>query len=189
MKTDPVVPDAGPLLPEAGPGVPDAGPLVPDAGSAAARTGPADPEPGRARRVLLSSVSSDAHTWNLVFLQLLLEEAGCEVVNLGACVPDELLIGECAALRPDLLVISTVNGHGRADGERLIGRLRARPELRGVPAVIGGKLGVRGGDEEAGRALVAAGFDAVFQDDAAPELFVEFVRALEPAPAGRVGTP
>ncbi|BAU88404.1 methylaspartate mutase [Streptomyces laurentii] len=52
------------------------------------------------RRVLVSSVSSDSHTWNLVFLQLLLEDLGHEVTNIGACVPDELLIAECRRHRP-----------------------------------------------------------------------------------------
>lgn len=135
----------------------------------------------RRRRALLSSVSSDSHTWNLVFLQLLLEEAGCDVVNLGACVPDDLLIDACFAHDPDLVVISSVNGHGYAEGMRLIGRLRALPELAGIPVVIGGKLNTSGDDEEMGRALVGAGFSAVFQDGCAgPGNFVDYVRALEP---------
>ncbi|WP_331273131.1 cobalamin B12-binding domain-containing protein [Motilibacter deserti] len=114
--------------------------------------------------MLLSSVSSDAHTWNLVFLQLLLEENGYDVVNLGACVPDELLLAEARAHAPDVIVISSVNGHGRADGRRLIGALRADPMLRGVPAVIGGKLGVAGADDAADAELLDAGFAAVFPD-------------------------
>ncbi|MGW7413543.1 cobalamin-dependent protein, partial [Streptomyces sp. NPDC054863] len=61
------------------------------------------PEP---RRVLVSSVSSDSHTWNLVYLQLVLEELGHEVRNIGACVPDDLLLEECLAHRPALVVIS-----------------------------------------------------------------------------------
>ncbi|MGW7793451.1 methylmalonyl-CoA mutase, partial [Streptomyces tricolor] len=47
-------------------------------------------------------------------------------------------------------------------------RLREHPDLAGVPAVIGGKLGIAGpcGDEEVA-ALRAAGYDAVFDDSAA----------------------
>ncbi|MFJ5223122.1 cobalamin B12-binding domain-containing protein [Streptomyces sp. NPDC088400] len=138
---------------------------------------------GRRRRVLLSSVSSDAHTWNLVFLQLLLEEMGHDVTNLGACVPDEMLIQECAALRPDLVVISTVNGHGHVDGKRLIGKVRAQPETRHTPVVIGGKLGITGGTQAtASHELVTAGFDAVFQDGADPAALGRFMDTLEAAP-------
>ncbi|MFD1147722.1 cobalamin B12-binding domain-containing protein [Saccharothrix hoggarensis] len=131
----------------------------------------------------MSSVSSDSHTWNLVFLQLLLEESGHEVVNVGACVPDDLLISECVAHRPDAVVISTVNGHGHVDGKRLIGRLRDVPELRGLPVVIGGKFGVAGAADRGYAAeLAAAGFDAVFQDSSDVRGFLGFIEsALPPA--------
>jgi methylmalonyl-CoA mutase cobalamin-binding subunit len=134
--------------------------------------------------VLLSSVSSDSHTWNLVFLQLLLEETGHDVVNLGACVPDELLLSECVERHPDAVVVSTVNGHGHADGRRLIATLRADERLSGLLVVIGGKLGV-GGDHDAGLAdeLVAAGFDAVFPDGADLAGFVRYLDSVLPARA------
>lgn len=116
--------------------------------------------------VLLSTVSSDSHTWNLAYLEMFCAERGHRVENLGACVPDEQLIERAMAGAPDLVVLSSVNGHGRIDGERLIRRLRAHPELAGLPVVIGGKLGVAGrlsADEVS--ALRAAGFTAVFQDE------------------------
>lgn len=129
--------------------------------------------------VLLTSVSSDSHTWNLVFLQLVLEELGHQVHNLGACVPDELLISESLRLQPDLVVVSTVNGHGFHDGLRLIGPLRELPELSTVPIVIGGKLGIAGPGSEGSRAkLMSAGFDAVFDDGTGLNAFQSFVRQL-----------
>lgn len=138
--------------------------------------------------VLLSSVSSDSHTWNLVFLQLLLEETGHEVRNLGACVPDDLLVAECLAHRPDVLVISTVNGHGHVDGRRLITRLRAEPDLAGLPSVIGGKLGVAGaGDTDLAAELAGAGFDAVFADNADIGSLVGYIDAVVPRPALEAG--
>ena len=117
--------------------------------------------------VVVTSVSSDSHTWNLVFLQLALEELGHRVVNLGACVPDDLVVAECLRTRPDLVVVSSVNGHGFRDGTRLVGRLRACPELATVPVVIGGKLGISGpGGSHSREQLRAAGFDAVFEEGA-----------------------
>lgn len=138
-------------------------------------------EARRRLRFVLSSVPSDAHTWNLVALQLAMEEMGHEVLNLGACVPVERLLAACRAAAPDCLVLSTVNGHGHVDGAHVITRLRADPDLAGLTAVIGGKLGVRG-DADAGlRAeLLGLGFDEVFHvgsDDSgdAIEAFCEFV--------------
>ena len=113
---------------------------------------------------MLTSVSSDSHSWNLIFLQLLLEAMGTQVTNLGACTPDDDVVATCKQHLPDLLVISTVNGHGHIDGERLIRRIRNEPELRDLRAVIGGKLGTRGADNIGySKRLLDAGFDAVFE--------------------------
>jgi len=136
--------------------------------------------------VVVSSLSSDAHTWNLVYLQLLLEELGCRVTNLGGCTPDETIVHECVARRPDLLVISSLNGHGCQDGIRLIGTLRACPALVATPVVIGGKLDMAGGgDGHNAVRLLAAGFDAVFEDTGGLTPFRSFVHTL----AGRAAAP
>jgi methylaspartate mutase sigma subunit len=117
------------------------------------------------RTVIVSSVASDSHTWNLVYLQLLISEMGFNVVNLGACVPDELLVSECRSRQPAMVVISSVNGHGYQEGRRVIRALREQPELQDVPMVIGGKLGVSGGESvEHIDDLLRDGFDAVFDD-------------------------
>ncbi|MEV7414429.1 cobalamin B12-binding domain-containing protein [Streptomyces sp. NPDC089919] len=114
---------------------------------------------------VVTSTSSDAHTWNLIYLELLLREWGHRVTNLGACVPDELLIGSCREQRPDLIVISSVNGHGANDGLRVIRQLRGTEELARTPVVIGGKLGTAGNGAAAwAPQLREAGFDAVFDE-------------------------
>ncbi|OLB65366.1 MAG: hypothetical protein AUI10_07065 [Actinobacteria bacterium 13_2_20CM_2_72_6] len=146
--------------------------------------------------MLLSTVSSDAHTWNLVFLQLLLEESGHEVINLGPCVPDQLLVDMARRLRPDAIVLSSVNGHGHLDGARVIRALRTDPVTRHIPAIIGGKLGI-GGSANAlhSDALIEAGFDAVFHDDGDVDGLRRYLTALPggrpalaPAHAGEVST-
>ncbi|MFD8970979.1 MULTISPECIES: cobalamin B12-binding domain-containing protein [unclassified Streptomyces] len=134
--------------------------------------------PDSGLKVIVSSVASDAHTWNLVYLQLLLEEMGHRVDNLGACVPDELLVHECRSRRPDLVVISSVNGHGANDGRRVVRELRGHPETAAIPVVIGGKLGIggAGGTDHAG--LLEAGFDAVFEDSTGLASFGSFLRSI-----------
>ena len=135
--------------------------------------------------VLLSSVSSDAHTWNLVYLQLLIEEMGHRVVNIGACVPDRLLVESALREKPNLIVLSTVNGHGYEDGKRAIGALRGEDALRATPVVIGGKLGVAGPLPRAQvDELRAAGFDAVFGDDAGRDELRRFIGDLVPTSSG-----
>jgi methylmalonyl-CoA mutase cobalamin-binding subunit len=152
---------------------------APVPGTAAATTAPG-------RRVLVSSVSSDSHTWNLVFLQLLLEDLGHQVTNIGSCVPDELLIAECRRVKPDMVVVSSVNGHGALDGSRLIRRLRAEADLSDLKVVIGGKLGIRGGGagESHSQTLMDAGFDAVFEDTAGIAPFRRYLAEGTPALQG-----
>jgi methylaspartate mutase sigma subunit len=129
---------------------------------------------------LLTGTSSDAHTWNLVLLRLLLAEQDFQVVGLGPCPPDDLVLAECLRAAPDLVVVSSVNGHGHADGARLIRALRAEPALAEVPVVIGGKLGVNG--SAAGRAagLRAAGYTEVYDDDG----IEDFLRFLDTVATG-----
>lgn len=142
--------------------------------------------PGR-KRFLVTSVSSDAHMWNLVFLQLLLEERGGDVINLGVCVPDEVIIEECLSSRPDVVVVSTVNGHGHIDGLRLIRKLRAIAELADVKIVIGGKLGVKGAENAKYAAqLVAEGFDAAFESGAGLADFETFLSSVHSRPRAAV---
>ncbi|MFD8306830.1 cobalamin B12-binding domain-containing protein [Streptomyces sp. NPDC059690] len=138
---------------------------------------------GNTGKFVVTSVSSDAHMWNLVFLQLLLEEHGGQVVNLGACTPDELIISECIRVRPEALVISTVNGHGHIDGLRLIRKIRQNPELAPMRVVIGGKLGIHGSRHGGfGAELVANGYDAAFEADAEFNQFLDYLGLVPSAP-------
>jgi methylaspartate mutase sigma subunit len=133
-------------------------------------------------RILLSTTSSDSHTWNLMFLQLLLEECGFEVVNLGPCVPDALLVETARSCCPSAIVVSTVNGHGRIDGARVVRAVRRDSEIAQLPMVIGGKLGIEGlsSDDEVSR-LLDAGFDAVFIGDVNPDELPTTLNRMLPA--------
>jgi len=118
-----------------------------------------------------------------VFLQLLLEEHGYEVVNLGCCAPIALVVETCRDERPDALVVSTVNGHGHIEGRELLKEVRRHEELSGMPAVIGGKLGTLGpGNRRLAGPLLEAGYDAVFSEDDTPQDLIGFLaqaRTLE----------
>ncbi|MGW2231700.1 cobalamin B12-binding domain-containing protein [Streptomyces formicae] len=129
--------------------------------------------------VVVTGTSSDAHTWNLIYLELLLTEWGNRVTNLGPCVPDALLLDHCTARIPDLIVVSSVNGHGANDGLRLIGAIRETAELAATPVVIGGKLGTLGDGSAAwGPRLRDAGYDAVFDDSVGVLQFHGFLEKL-----------
>jgi methylaspartate mutase sigma subunit len=122
-------------------------------------------------RVLLTSTHSDAHTWNLIYLQLFCEELGHEVINLGACVPAELLLSSWRRHDPDVVVVSSVNGHGYFDGLGIAAAVRRQPDLCGTPMAIGGRLSTAPAQESTGgigsarrQRLRDAGFDLVLDD-------------------------
>lgn len=136
----------------------------------------------KSKRAVIATVPSDSHMWNLVYIELVLSELGWEVNNLGACTPVELVVEICLAERPDLLVVSSVNGHGHIGGRKLIGQLRSRPELEHLSVVIGGKLGTLGADNAVfAEPLLSAGYSAVFTEGAALEGFKRFIAAARPA--------
>jgi methylaspartate mutase sigma subunit len=140
---------------------------------------------GNPLTVVVSGLSSDAHTWNLVYLQLVLEELGHTVTNLGACICEEELATRCRAIQPSLIVLSSVNGHGYQDGLRAITALRECPDLVTTPVVIGGKLDTVGGDPTIPSQLLDAGFDAVFIEADALSAFRSFVAFVCDAAIGQ----
>lgn len=131
-------------------------------------------------RCLLATIESDSHMWNLVYLQLWLEEQGFEVNNLGCCTPQTDLAEAIEGFEPDLVVVSSVNGHGHYQGRQMIENIRRHDA--GVTCVIGGKLTTSESDTlrvrdsllEAGYAAVFIGSDAMvdfaafLQDESAP---------------------
>jgi methylaspartate mutase sigma subunit len=119
--------------------------------------------PCLSRRVLLGSTPSDSHTWNLVYIQLVLEEYGLGVENLGACLPVATLVEACLREPRDLVVLSTIAGHGYNEAVTIIEALRAHRELARTRVVIGGMLSTDGSQDSAATAdLLRRGFDGVY---------------------------
>ena len=130
----------------------------------------------RSGRCIVSGLEADSHTWNLVFIQLLLQECDFEVLNLGPCVPALLLAETIAVWEPDLVVISTVNGCCGVQGKGLISALAAQLERPLPPMIIGGILTTSTGGEQAARLeLLRAGYRGVFVGEDSKVEFVQFL--------------
>ncbi|MFI0817428.1 cobalamin B12-binding domain-containing protein [Streptomyces sp. NPDC021098] len=126
-------------------------------------------------RCVLSTVESDSHIWNLVYLQKLLEEHGATVLNLGSCTPAGDVIRAICEFGPDLLVVSSVNGHGHHGARVLLTEMR-RHGLE-VPCAVGGKLTTAESDNDrVRRDLLARGWTDVFTGEGAIECFRKFLR-------------
>jgi methylaspartate mutase sigma subunit len=149
-----------------------------DAGAGDAVDRRPDSQPAKSKRAIVTTVPSDSHMWNLVYIELVLRENGWDVNNLGACSPVELTVETCLAEKPDMLVVTSVNGHGHIGGRKLIGQIRSHSELDYLPVVIGGKLGTLGANNSVFvEPLISAGYSAVFMEAEGLEAFGEFIEA------------
>ncbi|MET8686151.1 cobalamin-dependent protein [Streptomyces sp. NPDC004732] len=125
---------------------------------------------------VVATISSDAHTWNLVYLQLVLEERGWQVINLGSCTPVDLVVESVVGSDADLLVVSTVNGHGLLEVPALLDAVLQVPERVRPPVVLGGKLNTQGeisGGEV--QRLRDMGFADVFVRETAVDAFCSYL--------------
>ncbi len=129
------------------------------------------------KKVIVCSIPSDSHTWNLIYMQFLLEEYGYEVVNLGCCLPVKDLIMYCHKIKPEMVVISTINGHGSIEGKELIFKIKECDMLRNIMIFIGGELTVNGDlSEEQQLELLNLGFQGVFSGQKSIGRFIEIIR-------------
>ncbi|POA19204.1 methylaspartate mutase [Pseudomonas sp. FW300-N1A1] len=133
------------------------------------------------KTALLSTVPSDSHSWNLVFMEFLLNDLGYKVENLGPNTPMDDVIARLNRNGCAIAVISTVNGHGYIEGAELAQRIRNETNhIEGL--YIGGKICTENDALTIARhsdTLRAAGFDEVFDDSVANsfDAFQELISA------------
>jgi methylmalonyl-CoA mutase cobalamin-binding subunit len=130
-------------------------------------------------KCLLTSVPSDSHMWNLIYIQLFLQEHGYEVNNIGCCTPIDLLMQKYIEQQPELIVISTINGHGYVEGRAIIEAFKSRFGDNCPKMVIGGKLSIDPSENPQIRQhLMSLGFDEVLISDSLTP-FTNFLNQLK----------
>ncbi len=91
-------------------------------------------------KVMLGTIPSDSHSWNLVYMQLLLNELECDVTQLGICTPEHVYVDTLNSAQFDLIVLSSINGHGFSQGKSVAHYISKNFKGEIPPMVIGGKL-------------------------------------------------
>lgn len=125
-------------------------------------------------KVLLAGPPADAHTWNLIYLELLLQENGFCVTNLGPNVAHALLFETLTQKPHDLVVMSCLNGSVKQEGLALMEERSSRTR-GGEIFVIGGALQEQEDINGTQRALMQAGFLDAFLNESDPSRFVRFL--------------
>ncbi len=126
---------------------------------------------------IVASTVDDSHIWNLTGVELELRDRGFDVMNLGCCTQPEHVAESVRDHRPDLTVISSVNGHGALSGLALAETLLQYQAFSASTIVIGGKLTIDGlVPPMVVLALKRAGYDAVLSG---PDAWRNLDRLLE----------
>lgn len=127
-----------------------------------------------------------------MYMRLLVAEHGASPDCLGCCVPYSHTTDEILAQSPDLVVVSTVNGHGSQQGGELMRIIVDRLGRKAPPCVVGGQLSVESSRyHRAAESLLRAGYKRVFYGESAIPAFNRFMRELircyEPGPSALTG--
>lgn len=129
--------------------------------------------------IILTGTPSDSHTWNLIFMELFLQEHHCTIRNLGACVPIPHLQDTLKKLPCDLVVISSINGHLFQDAIKIISSLPRHGSPSLPPFVLGGKMGISQKDTAfQKRKLLKLGYDDVFVEKNSLGRFSQYLDRL-----------
>lgn len=137
-------------------------------------------------RVLIITTPSDVHSWNLVFLSLVVRDAGMTCRIVGPAPQLEEIKSGAVEFDPDIILVSTINGHGEFEATDVLLALREVCDAD-IPVLIGGILGVT--QESMGRrrsVLLSMGYTEVFEG---ADLTVDKVRLeLEKAGSSRLAS-
>jgi methylaspartate mutase sigma subunit len=129
--------------------------------------------------IILTGTPSDSHTWNLVFMELFLQEHNCTVYNLGPCVSPAQLQRSLKKWPCDLVVISSINGHLFQDAIKIIASFPKQDLPTLPPFVLGGKMGISQRDVFFQKQkLLKLGYEGVFVDRNALERFARYLDGL-----------
>jgi methylaspartate mutase sigma subunit len=129
--------------------------------------------------IILTGTPSDSHMWNLIFMELFLQEHNCTVHNLGPCVSPGQLQGVLKKRPCDLVVISSINGHLFQDAIKIISSFPKQDFPALPPFVLGGKMGISQKDAFfQKKKLLKLGYDGVFVERNALERFTHYLDGL-----------
>lgn len=114
------------------------------------------------KTIVMGVIGADAHAVGNKIIAFALQEAGYKVVNLGVMVSQEEYIAAAIETKADLILVSSLYGHGEID----CSGLREKCEeagLHGIPLFAGGNLVVgKQNFEDVEKRFKEMGFNSVY---------------------------
>lgn len=116
---------------------------------------------GNKKTIVMGVIGADAHAVGNKILAYAFDQAGFNVVNLGVMVSQEEYINAAIETNADIIVVSSLYGHGEIDCQGLREKCD-EAGLKGIPMAVGGNLVVgKQNFEDVEKRFKAMGFDIV----------------------------
>jgi methylaspartate mutase sigma subunit len=114
------------------------------------------------KTIVLGVIGSDCHAVGNKILDHVLTEAGYNVINIGVLSPQEDFINAAIETNADLILVSSLYGHGEIDCRGLREKCD-EAGLQGIKLYVGGNIVVgKQNWEDVYNRFIAMGFDRVY---------------------------
>ncbi|MCB5940867.1 methylaspartate mutase subunit S [bacterium 210820-DFI.6.52] len=121
------------------------------------------------KTLVIGVIGADVHAVGIKILDHAFTDAGFNVINLGVMVSQEEYIAAAIESDADVIVVSSLYGHGELDCRGLRQKCD-EAGLEGILLYVGGNIVVgKQPFEDVERRFLAMGFDRVFPPGTSPE--------------------
>ena len=126
--------------------------------------------------LIIGVIGADVHAVGNKILEYAFSQAGINVVNLGVMVSQEEYIAAAVETNADIIVVSSLYGHGEIDCRGLREKCD-EAGLRNIPLYVGGNLVVGKSDFlEVEKRFLEMGFSRVYPPGTTPEQCIEDIK-------------
>jgi methylaspartate mutase sigma subunit len=123
--------------------------------------------------LVMGVIGADVHAVGNKILEYAFTQAGINVVNLGVMVSQEEYINAAVETKADVIVVSSLYGHGEIDCRGLREKCD-EAGLKGILLYAGGNLVVGKTDfKEIEKRFLDMGYSRVYSPDTTPEQCIE----------------
>ena len=126
--------------------------------------------------LIMGVIGADVHAVGNKILEYAFSQAGINVVNLGVMVSQEEYIAAAVETNADIIVVSSLYGHGEIDCRGLREKCD-EAGLKNIPLYVGGNLVVGKFDfAEVEKRFLEMGFSRVYPPGTTPEQCIEDIK-------------
>jgi len=126
--------------------------------------------------LVMGVIGADVHAVGNKILEYAFTQVGINVINLGVMVAQEEYIAAAIETNADIIVVSSMYGHGEIDCRGLREKCD-EAGLKNIPLYVGGNLVVgKANFEEVEKRFLEMGFSRVYPPGTTPEQCIEDIK-------------